>query len=311
MNALQFVNLVSGQLGWGTETDVAALSSDGSKILSITNVIIAAMQNDKTWPELREDGEVRKTAPRTIGAYCEITYGSTSLFSLDDSGGDFTSDDEFTSADVGKLVQVGEHKSVYRIATYVDAEEVTLESPWRDESIATVDAVTAVVGQDRYSLPSDLDRFLSGKMRNLTTGTESKEVDPTEMRAIRHRSGLTLQQTEPQNFTIHGLDAEGDKYVHFDNISDAEYILEYDYQIDHPTLDASGDEILYPDKYIMYIADSVIAKLQRDVENSQVAVQTSQDSLKEAMRVGSNPNNSRDRMRIRVQGTPHGAYRRR
>jgi hypothetical protein len=257
------------------------------------------MQNDKTWPELRKDGEIRKTAPRSIGEYCAITYGSTTLTS---------SNDEFLSTDVGKVIQVGSYAAVYRIDTFTGIGEVELESAWRDEDITVQ---SAVIGQDKYSLPSDLDMLLSGKMLNMTTGTEVREVDPTEMRAIKSRDGLTLLLVEPQNFTVHGLDSSGNKLIHFDKISDEEYALEYDYQMDHPELVADSTEILYPDKYIMYIADSVIAKLQRDVENSQVAVQSSQDSLKEAMRVGSNPNNSRDRMRLRVKGTRYGAYRRR
>ncbi|MBW2647822.1 MAG: hypothetical protein JRE23_16960 [Deltaproteobacteria bacterium] len=299
MIALDFINLVSGQLGWGTQTGIATLDTEGEKILIISNTIISSMQNDKTWPELRADGEVMKTAPRSIGAYCAITYGSVELTSTEEV---------FASTDVGKLIQVGSYKTVYRIATYVDLENVTLETPWRDEDVTLQ---TAVIGQDRYSLPSDLDMLLSGKMVNLSTGTEIREVDPTEMRAIRSANGLTLLQNEPEYFTIHGLDSSGNKQVHFDKVSDAEYALEYDYQADHPTLTADADPILYPDKYVMYIADSVIAKLQRDVENSQVAMQTSQDSLKEAMRVGSNPNNSRDRMRLRVRGNKLGAYRRR
>ena len=299
MQALEFINLVSGQLGWGTQTDITSMDTDGDKILSISNAIIASMQNDKTWPELRKDGEIRKTASRAIGEYCAITYGSTTLTS---------SNDEFLSSDAGKLIQVGSYKSLYRIDTFTGIGEVELETPWRDEDTTLQ---SAVIGQDKYSLPSDLDRFLSGKILNMTTGTEIIEVDPTEMRAIKSRDGLTLLQNEPENFTIHGLDSSGNKLIHFDKISDEEYALEYDYQMDHPELVADTTEILYPVKYVMYIADSVIAKLQRDVENSQVAVQTSQDSLKEAMRVGSNPNNSRDRMRLRVSGTKLGAYRRR
>ena len=302
MNALDFVNLVSGQLGWGTETDVADLTEDGKKILVMSNAILSAMQNDKTWPELRVEGWINIEAPRTTDAYGSIADGGTTLTLAGASA------DSFTAADVGRLVQVGAFTPYYRIKTFTDTNNVELETAWKDETTALQ---TLVIGTDRYSLPSNCDRVLSGSMRNLSTGTQLEEVDPDQMRVIQHYDGLKLVQEEPSNFVISGLDSDGNKIMHVDRVSDEVYTLEYAYQKDHPVLSASTDKILYPYKYIMYIGDSVIAKLQRDVENSQVAVQTSQDSLKEAMRVGSNPNNGRDRMRIRVQGSSHGGYRRR
>jgi hypothetical protein len=302
MEALEFVNLVSQQLGWGTETDVSDLSDEGNKILNITNSVLSAMQQDKNWPELRSVGRIAIVEPETSEALATVAYGDKTIELVSPS------DDFFDTDSVGKLIQVGSYTPYYRIDTQTDTLIVETENAWRDED-ATLE--TIVMGDDIYLLPADFDRLLEGTMLNLSTGNTVEEIPPNQMREVKYADGLKLVQQEPRYFTIHGYSTGGLKQVHMDRIGDDNQFLEFDYQINHPILTASTSDILYPNKYNMYIADSVIAMLQRDVENSAQAVQTSNDMLQKAMKAGSNPDNSRDRMRMRATGTPYGAYRRR
>jgi len=303
MEALEFVNLVSSQLGWGTETDVSAPTPEGLKILQVTNTIIASMQNDKNWPELRKTGYLAINAPKTSDPFATTTFGAAGV-TLENEADPF-----FSILDsVGKIVQVGAFKPIYKITTVSTVRICGFNTAWRDESSS---GDTIVMGQDTYSLPADFDRLLLGKMLNMGTGTELEELDPVAMRTEKFNDGFGLVQEEARYFTIHGLDSAGYPLVHFDRIFDKNCTISYEYQMKHPTLTTSTDPILYPVKYILYIADSCIAMLQRDVENSANAVQTSTDKLQNALRVGANPNNSRDRMRIRTQGALHGAFRRR
>jgi len=303
MEALEFVNLVSRQIGYGRHTDLTALTEEGEDILAITNVVLQAMGHKKVWPQLRKEDRIQIYAPKTSDAYGTGTYGS-GTFEIVAPGGDFFS----LILDPGRLIQVGSYTPFHRIATVSSQKICTLESVWAGEDF-TEEAFT--VGQDIYPLPADFDRLLSGSLKNITTNTEVEEVTPTEMKAIKHRDGLKLVEEEPQHFCIYGLSDSGASLIHLDRISDASYNLEFEYQMKHPTLAADDDPILYPDKYMLSLADKVIAMLQRDKENSERAVMAANDALREDLAVGAHPDNSSDKMQLRIQGTPYGAYRRR
>ena len=297
MNALDFINLVMGQLGWDTETDVADLSSDGEKALRVTNIVLSSMQNDKNWSELNVQDTLELTPAFTLTATGTATYGSADVA--------LTADEATAlSGSEGYMVQIGS-SGFYRVVSYSNPT-LTLDTPWRE---ATAALLVIKLAPDQYSLPSDVDHVLNDTVFNRDTGSYPDEISSRDLRRVRNLNGQSLVWGEPKKYSVYGEDASGYKIMHFDALTEDPSQLDFEYQKDHPQLTASSDKILYPDSYLMYISDAVIAKLQRDVENSQAAVQATQDKLHEASQAGKSGSGGRDRLRLRVAGYRHGSYR--
>jgi hypothetical protein len=288
----ELLNSVSDLLGWGQIAAITEVPSDEfRKIIRATNSVLKAMQLDKDWPELRTEGAISIAAPGTTDV---VFSEGSNLLALHG-----TPTTHFHNTDIGKLVLIPTYNEYYTITAYINQNLVTIDRVWPHAS-EEVDAIE--FGFNYYSLPSTYDRVLSGEMTNRVTG-------------VIKDNGSTFATVSPMYFTVHGLDSSGNSKVHFDSLFPVVTSVEYSYQMKHPTI-AMGSQttdgnILYPERYTLYIVDQIVAKLTRDVENSAAVQQQASDAYREAMRANSSPGTGRERTVMVSCALRHGAYRRR
>lgn len=307
MVASTLINSVSDLLGWGQITSITDDSEPTTrKVVRALNTVLLAMQNDKEWAELSTESIISIPAPTSESNIANVTKGSAAVTLAP------SSTMTFSAGDVGKFLQIGTGPAV-KISTRVGAREVTLESVWTGDTATLQDIKMFSLS---YVLPADFDRILDAGIRILDTGKDVEEITASELRQNLRDNGISYLSGDPEHFAVFGNDpATGRPYVTFDSVFNVARTLRLSYQKKHPTITigtgATDIVIQYPDRYVLYIIDQTVAKLARDVENSMQVQQQAADALKEAVRVNSNKSNSQERVRMRVEGLRHGAYRRR
>lgn len=303
---VEMINTICGQMGYGNISGITDTTSvpEVQTVVRVTNAVLQAMSGERPWPELRESALITITGPTTEASIANITKGSATLTL------EATSTLTFSSGDVGKIVQIEGYNGHYTISAYVGAREVTLDRVWTGTTVALGTITVAVID---YALPANFGLMLSAEMRNLDTGTKLDEISPSEMAQRIRDNGTVLLKQEATAFTIYGINSSGYKSVHFDTIFSANCYLSYEYQKIHPTIvvgsGAVNGTVLFPDQYLLYIMDQVIAKLSRDLENSAMVAQQANDAMKEAMRAHSSPSSTKERTIMRPQALRHGHFR--
>lgn len=300
MQALEFVNFINDALGYGVVDTIEGTQTDETrKVIRICEAVLKTHSNAGHTPELRERGVLTTTAESDEYA-AAVTYGSSTLTSTDTP---------FTTADVGKAIKVGSDSIYYRIAAFVASGNITLDRAYVGDTDA---ATTCTVAQDRYTLPTNFSELLSNQMTNLSIGGDIDEVDPTYMRKLKTDLGLGMVTGPPQNFTIHGTNSENTaRYLHFDYFPDNIYSFEYEYEKKHPALTTDETEILIPDHLFLAITDAIIARAERDLEQSTTASQRLMEADREMMKSRQSHRNGADIIRFRPGLRTRGQYRRR
>jgi hypothetical protein len=301
MNALTLVNDVELMMGYElSSTIVGTLSKETQTVVRACESVLLSLQGDRNWQELTVDGQIRMDASRSFAGTTTITRGSTNLFN--DGGG-------FLSTDVGQSVLVVGTRVAYRIAAYVDTNNVTLARTWVEDDHATTADV--VVGQDTYELPTDYDRHLVEKFYNPVSNSYIEVVGPDELAVMRQALGLSLNVGIPEKCTIRGLNATGTaRVVHFDKCADTYYELDFQYQRQHPALVADTTDVLYPDNHFLYIKDMIKAILDRDNEMAQTSGQVAQEAIQNRLKVQQSGTSGSEALRINPEVRPHGRRRR-
>ncbi len=302
MEALEFVNKVLLMMAWpSVDTVEGSLDEETSRVVSASNDVLAAIQNDREWQTLAVEGYLEMEASTTSTAVATITYGSTSLV-LDQS--------VFVVGDIGKQVMVAGTKTAYTIAAVVSGTNATLNRAWVDDDLAEEREI--YIGQSTYDLPEDYDRMTVDKLFNPRADNYIAIVDSVEMGRRRSVLGLGLNIGEPEKCTIRGVNSSGTaQKIHFDYCASDNYSLEYSYQKKHPVLSTDTALIAYPPKDMLYILDMIKARLDRDSELSQTAGQLAN----EAMTARNKQQQNKESGSSSVQFTPDtgsmGRYRRR
>jgi hypothetical protein len=313
MLALDLINSVGDLVGWGQMTAITDDSDKESRtIVRALNSILRAMQLDKDWPELNVIARMTTTATVSESNVISATRGSATV-TLDPA-----STTTFAVGDVGKYIQIN-GSFPYKIATRVDARTITLERVWAGATVPTVSPAVPkgsyAMFSMIYTMPSDYDRLLGGDITILDTGGHIKEVSPAELREEFRDKGVAFVTQDPEHYAVYGLDSSGNALIHFDAAFGVARTLEYAYQKKHPEITvgsgATNIQILYPDRYNLYIVDQAVAKLSRDKENAAQVQQQASDAYKEAVRANSNPATGRERVVMTVDALRHGSYRRR
>jgi len=197
---------------------------------------------------------------------------------------------------VNCLVRISGYNSTYRILAVSAPNFVTLDRPWIEDSIAG--NVSVVLSRDIYQLPADYDRIVSRFLRNSANGTKIDIVGEDEIEHSRVNVSQGAIAGQPQRVTIYGRSPSGFRTIIFDRAPDQRYVFDFEYQRNHPLIEHNEQEIMFPDRYLLHLVDQVTARLNRDVENSQKAIQEAQDALMEKVRQGSNPDSGNARMKL-------------
>jgi hypothetical protein len=271
VRAIDFINEANDRLGWPQldSLDIARESwtAKQRKLVSLVNRILKTMGGLNDWPLLRADGTLvliaDEVSDTTSGSeeYVTATQNSTSVTIANSS---------LDNTYIDRAFQVSGDEYVYRIATVPTATTLTLNRAWVSASITASDEKTYKIAADRYALPTDFDRFTED-LQNYFSPYHIEPVVPREF-ARRRQDGSGIEVDDPQVFTVYGLNpGQSAQLIHFDPYPDAARMLTFAYQKLHPTLNSDNDKILYPERYIEVLMDTVLEVANRDhLDDSKV-----------------------------------------
>jgi hypothetical protein len=306
MNALEFVDAISDALGWGEVTSIVDdVSSDTRKVIRNAGMVLNSMQSDQDWQSLRSTGKILTQPPliltnqvlavvkgdRTIN----FTGALPAVVNQDLSGCIISLHPYDATVPLLGDGGVSTHPTSYRLEAHNGSTSFELDKPWMYDTEGGANAYTITISRDRYQLPADYDRLKGDTLYNITTGKEMRLVNEHE---VRKDFSTTVTPAEPETYTIYGLTSKGNPMLHLNIPADELYILSFDYQKNHPPLVGDKTEILYPVRYHMFMVDSVKARLDRDAENKQQAMQVANDALAERIRQEATPEPGSSRNRF-------------
>jgi hypothetical protein len=291
MKALDFVATVSDYLGWGEVTTIENPDDSVRKILRTTNLVLRSLQTDTNWKELRRSGVLVTQEPLELADIAiSAVLGESSIF-VALTGAGYNPNDY-----INCLLRVGSGGNLYRITAYEGVDRLTLDRPWTDPTVGANGQVTIM--RDTYHLPEDYDRMVSRSFRNQVDGTKVDLVGEDEIEYQRTVIPQGSLAGQPERVAIYGRSPSGLTTVVFDRAPNKAYLFDYEYQCNHPHIKYDTQDILYPERHGMHIIDQVVARLNRDVENAQNAMQTAQEALAERVRQGANPDSGNARLRF-------------
>jgi len=237
------------------------------------------------WPLLRAEGSIvligDEVSDTTSGSeeYVTATQNSTTV-TVDNAS--------FDDTYIQRAFQVVGDDYVYRIESVPTATTLVLNRAWISDSIDSTDEETYKIGADRYALPTDFDRFTED-LQNYFAPYSIEPVTPREF-AQRRRDGRGIEVDDPQVFTVWGLNpGQSAQLIHFDPYPDAARLLTFHYQKVHPEINSDNDKLLYPERYLEVLMDTVLEVANRDHEDDSKVQQLLIDAITKYNQQLSNP----------------------
>lgn len=302
ITGLALLNEVEDRLSWRqTDTLEGVLRPETRKLLRLLNRVLASMQTLDDWHLLRTDGTIQLVADESGEAYFELSNGSATV-ALGASEATLT----FTETLKGRAIQLGAHKTIYRIESVESATSLTLNRPflgddWEDAD----DELAYAIVQDRYFLPGDFDRP-TDDWESFFGNNSVEVVGPNKFLEHRRERGSTMLIGEPEIYTTYGLDeSETFQVVHFDPYPDEERILTFTYQKNHPVIETDEDRVLFPRSHEVIILEAMLHLANRDYQDSQKVEMVLRDFMRTINQAQGAGNVANDRMRF----TPNGKHR--
>jgi hypothetical protein len=303
ITGLALINEVEDRMNWRqTGTLEGAIRPETRKMLRLLNRILASMQTLDDWHLLREDGTIQLVAANESTAYFEIT-NETATVELGASESTLI----FSDSMAGRAIQIGTHKTIYRIDSVQNPKKLTLNRPFLGSTLTEADdeLVAYSIVQDRYALPSNYDRP-TDDLENFFGTNSIDAVGPNTFLEQRRNRGSTLLVSDPDMFTIYGLDdSETFQIVHFDPYPDEARILNFTYQKDHPTIETDEDRVLFQRSHEAIIIEAMLHLANRDYEDSTKVEAVLRDFMRTINQAQGAGNPAGDKMRF----TPNGGHR--
>lgn len=302
ITGLALINEVEDRLGWRqTETLEGTQRPETRKLVRLLNRVLNSMQTLDDWPFLRQDGTLQLVAAETGDAYFELVNGSATV-TLGASETDLAFDDSYKN----RAIVLGGHDTIYRIKTVTNTTTIELNRPFLGDTWTDADGVLAYkIVQDRYTLPEDFDRP-TGDWTNFFGNPEIEAIGPEEMLQRRRDRASTMLISDPDYFTVYGLDeSETFQVCHFDPYPDEARILTFTYQKNHPPIETDEDRVLLPKSHESIAIECMLQLANRDYEDSQKTQLVLQDMIRTINQAQGAGNVSQDRMQM----TPNGKHR--
>jgi len=302
MRTLDFLNELADRVKYPQMDTIenATLTPEQRKLIRAANRVIRTMGGIYPWPLLREEGAIvtvaYKTSDTTSGSeqYVTATQGSDTITI---ANGDFTNIYE------NWAIQISGDDYVYRIKRVVSATTLQLNKVWVSDSItAADDERTFTAAMDRYALPLDFDRAMDD-LQSFFGPYGIKPVSPEEFRAHRRRD-RDMVVGDPEYFTIFGLTpTQTAQMIHFHPFPKESRMLTFDYQRVHPTLNSDNDLILFEERFIEALLETIIWLVDRDYEEDEKVAQTLADALRHYNQQAANPTVTGPRWWLRPDGS--------
>ena len=273
MNQRPAINLlqdVAEHLGWNQpETIEGELDNYTRKLVRTLNRVLRAMQGLDEWWFLRKEGRIVTDAPYKVGLV-EVTNGSTTVTGIDDPNTTASDPPVWTSDMEGRAFAVDGVNYNYRITRVVDSTTLELDLAYQGDTATGTNALSYIIAQDRYDLPTDFDRPVGDwtnffKVSGMLTMVP---MDPNSLLDVRRARGRFMLLSEPRRFTLFGTDDQQEhRRVVLDPFPDQSRVLEFPYQMNHPEIETDADRILFPLRHEEVIIESMLYLLRRDIHD--------------------------------------------
>ncbi len=293
ITGLALINEVEDRLGWRqTKTIDGDLAPDSRKMLRLLNRVLKSIQRLDDWPLLRRDGEILTVATISQDAYIDITNGGTTL-GIGATEPAAPSGLTFSEEMVGRAVQIGGEKTLYRVASVESPTSLTLNKQWIGDTIA--DASTGIIiGQDQYALPEGFDRPAAG-WESFLTPYHIEAIGPDKFKNLRTSRAGQIRTQAPEVFTIYGLTQFNYQQVlHLDPFPLQAQVLNYSYYIDHPEIENDESRVLVTSAKLDAVIEGMLYLATRDYTDDTKMEAVLRDYMRALNSAGGSPGAAED-----------------
>lgn len=290
ITGLELINEVEDRLGWRQTSSLDGdLRPDSRKLVRLLNRVLKSIQRIDDWPLLRKDEEIKTIAALQDTEYLAIENGSATLALGASEEGTLS----FTESMIGRAIQIGSEKTIYRIVSVESPHSITLNKEWIGDTIS--DTKTAYkICQDQYALPEDFDRPAKG-WETFLEPYHVEAVGPDEFKRERTKRGGYMLIANPDRFTIYGYtDNNYQQVLHLDPYPEDEVVMNYSYYCNHPEINTDNDRVLIPAAKLDAVIQGMIYLATRDYTDDtkvQLVLRDYMDSLNKA---GGSPTTAED-----------------
>lgn len=207
------------------------------------NETLQHIHNQYDWFWARDRAIVQTVIDKTAGTI-SITSGATAVVG---------SGTAFVSADVGKFLQTSDSNDWYRISTFTDTENITIEVAYTGTS--DLSGGTYTIRKWFYSLPSTAEKPL------IIRQTRSPRLlTPVRYREFFHTLAHPTSTGKARAYIVWGLDSDGYVQFYVYPWPDAVYNLEVPFKKRFVELSEDDDKPDMPDKWRIYVIDGALAR---------------------------------------------------
>ena len=288
---LSLIQEIQDRIGWtvtGSIEGSYGKDPEVRKVLLILNRVLKNLGPMDDWPMLNTEGTLLTNAPVTgSDVRLDLTNGSKTVaissFDVSDGGAQAT---PFLQAHKVWAIQIGSGTPIYRVASIDSPTQITLNRPWIGDSNTPTGADSDTfydftMAMDQYALPTDFDRPID-QWKDFLAAYGLTPLSPRQFRALRLAEGFSLDTSDPDYFTVYGLNEDGTyQMLHLHPFPKQQTMMEYSYVRDHPTIKNDKDLVLFPVSQHGMIVEAVIHLSQRDYEDDQKFMAALQEFMRQ------------------------------
>lgn len=297
ITGIALINEVEDRMNWRqTKSLEGEERPETRKLLRLLNRILNSMQSLDEWPLLREDGDIQLVARESATeSAATLTEGSATVTLAAAS---------FTDSYKTRVIKFGGESTLYRIKRVVSETEIELNRPWVGDDYSAEELAYEIV-QDRYALPGDFDRPTGG-WENFFGTTSIVPIGPEQFLTKRRERGGSLIYSDPDVFTIYGLDeSETFQILHFDPYPEENRILYFTYQKNHPVIETDENRVLFPRSHEGVVIEAMLHLANRDYNDDAKTQMILHDYIRSLNTAQGSGNVAQDKMSL----SPSGAHR--
>lgn len=309
MLALKFLNEVADRIGYPQMSTIEGADPEPQqrKLVSLLNRILVTMGGINIWPHLTMDSSFTLVASETS----DVTSGSEQyVVATQDSKTITVANMTFTDAYEQRAFTVDGDPYIYWIAKVLGPTQIELNRAWVSDSIDATDTKSFTIAQDRYALPTDLDRPVDNA-QGFFVPYKIEPVSPERFRELRRQTcGNSILLDDPMYYTVYGMNpGQTTEIIHFHPFPKNARLLQYSYQKVHPTIDSDNDKILYSERFMGAILDAMLFYGKRDLEDDVNVQQSLIDMLRSYNQQAANEGATKEPLNLRNDNSIRSSIR--
>lgn len=265
LTGLKVINLIEERVGYTISSTLEGpdIKPETRKLTNLLNHVLRVLQGMDDWPRLKTNGYIQTLAPITGTCAVSATdvLDNTATWTTALNGAAITFDDA--------------PEYVYTIKSINSETGLTLEEPFI--AAAGLPATGYTIAQDLYVLPENFDRPVD-EWKSFFGPNILQPLDDYAFMDMR-REDNSLTPGEPLYFTLAPLTASNELQVAFHPYPSNKRMYKFRYIKKHPEIERDTDLILFPERQIDAVVQSLIDAVYRDFEDDDRMLRTLQDSV--------------------------------